>query len=97
MKYFEVNLKMKEGVRPKFYRARPVPYALKPAVEEEIERLLSEGIFEEVPHSEWAAPTVPVEKTMAQSGYVEILNSQQIKQRNTKSIQFQRQRICSLP
>ena len=62
LKDFEVNLKMKEGVKPKFYRARPIPYALKPAVENEIERLLSQGIFEEVQHSEWAAPTVNVKK-----------------------------------
>ena len=97
LKDFEVNLKMKEGVRPKFYRARPVPYALKPAVENEIERLLSQGIFEEVQHLEWAAPTVNVKKDMAQSECVVILSSQQIKRQNTKSIQFQKQRICLLP
>ncbi len=50
----------KEAV-PRFFKARPVPYAMKAKVE--IERLLREHIIEPVKHSEWAAPVVPVLKS----------------------------------
>ena len=45
-----------------FYKARPVPYAIKKKVENESERLIKEGIFEPLEYSEWAAPVVPVRK-----------------------------------
>lgn len=47
---------------PRFFKARPVPYAMKAKVEAELERLLRENIIEPVKHSEWAAPVVPVLK-----------------------------------
>ncbi|KAG1927827.1 K02A2.6-like [Pimephales promelas] len=50
-------------VVPRFFKARPVPYAMKTKVEAEIERLLKEKIIEPVKHSEWAAPVVPVLKS----------------------------------
>ena len=37
---------MKPNARPKFCKARPVPYALQEAVEAEYNRLESEGIVE---------------------------------------------------
>ncbi|XP_039524968.1 uncharacterized protein K02A2.6-like [Pimephales promelas] len=52
----------KEAV-PRFFKARPVPYAMKTKVEAEIEHLLKEKIIEPVKHSEWAAPVVPVLKS----------------------------------
>ena len=54
---------MKPNAVPKFCKARPVPFALKAAVERELDRLESEGILEKVSYSEWAAPVVPVPKT----------------------------------
>ena len=36
-----------------------VPYALKEAIEKDLERL---GVVEPIRHSEWAAPIVPVPK-----------------------------------
>ena len=48
--------------QPKYLKSRPVPYALKEKVEEELERLQSEGIMSPVEFSEWAAPIVPVVK-----------------------------------
>ncbi len=47
----------KEAV-PRFFKARPVPYAMKAKVEVEIERMLREHIIEPVKYSEWAAPVV---------------------------------------
>lgn len=45
--------------KPKYIKARWVPYALKKNVQFELERLESEGIISPV---EWAAPIVPVAK-----------------------------------
>lgn len=47
---------------PKFFKARLVPFPRMKAVEEEIDKLESEGIFEKVEESEWATPIVPVPK-----------------------------------
>ena len=62
MSTFEASLHLKPGSRPKFFKARPVPFALKQAVERELERLKELGIIEKVTHSQWAAPVVPVPK-----------------------------------
>jgi len=48
--------------KPKYIKARSVPYALKKNVEFELERLESEGIISLVEFSEWAVPIVPVAK-----------------------------------
>ena len=47
---------------PKFYKPRPVPYAMRNLVEKELERLQLQGIIEPVKLSDWAAPIVPVLK-----------------------------------
>lgn len=41
---------------------RPMPFALKGAVEQELNRLEEKGILWKVSHSDWAAPIVPVLK-----------------------------------
>ena len=48
--------------QPKYFRPRPIPYALRGKVEQELERLEKAGIIEPVEFSEWAAPVVPVIK-----------------------------------
>ncbi|XP_061594943.1 uncharacterized protein K02A2.6-like [Cololabis saira] len=53
---------VKEGVAPKYYKPRPVPYAMRKKVEGELQRLTNQGIIEPVKFSEWAAPIVPVLK-----------------------------------
>ena len=44
-------------------KARTVPFAMKAAVESEIERMENEGILKSVPFSEWASPIVIVPKS----------------------------------
>ena len=62
MNTFEASLHLKPEYRPKFHKARPVPFALKQAIDRELDRLEGEGIIEKVSHSHWAAPVVPVPK-----------------------------------
>lgn len=62
MKTIKAELKLKENATPKFHRARTVPFALRGAVEQELNRLEEKGILKKVSHSDWAAPIVPVPK-----------------------------------
>ena len=43
-------------------KTRTVPFAIKAAIELEIERMENEGILKSVPFSEWASPIVIVPK-----------------------------------
>ena len=56
------KLFVKSSPKPKFFKPRPVPHALKGAIEQELDRLESMRVLEKVPYSEWAAPIVPVVK-----------------------------------
>ena len=51
-----------ENAPPKYFKARPVPYALKKKIELELDRLEKQGQITRVQFSEWAAPIVPVVK-----------------------------------
>ncbi|CAI2737870.1 unnamed protein product, partial [Dicrocoelium dendriticum] len=62
MRHFKASIKLREGAEPKFYKARSLPYAMRPKVEAEIQRLQSEGVIVPVQHSDWGTPIVPVLK-----------------------------------
>ncbi|XP_041347276.1 uncharacterized protein K02A2.6-like [Gigantopelta aegis] len=62
LKDIKATLNLKADVQPKFMKARSVPYSIKPKVEAEIEKLVSDGILTKVNYSEWATPVVPVIK-----------------------------------
>ena len=59
----QVKIRVDKTVKPRFYKPRPVPYALKDKVEQELERLQRDGVIEPVRFAEWAAPVVSVVKT----------------------------------
>ena len=48
---------------PHFCKARTLPYSMRAKVEEEIDRLVSEGILEPVEYADWAVPVVAVLKS----------------------------------
>jgi hypothetical protein len=59
---FKAKLYLKPDFKPVFMKARPVPYAMRPKVEKELDRLESEGVLSKTTNSEWATPIVPVIK-----------------------------------
>ena len=56
------HLKIKENAVPQFFKPRPVPFALKEKIAEELRRLEKIGVLEKVEFSDWATPIVPVLK-----------------------------------
>lgn len=63
MKNIQARIQVKEDARPRFWKARPVALARKPAVDEALRELEAEGVIKKVATSEWAAPIVtPVKK-----------------------------------
>ncbi|BHF85174.1 hypothetical protein SprV_1002833500 [Sparganum proliferum] len=58
-----VKFQFQSDFRPRFFKARTVPYAVAPKVEEELDRLQKADIIEPLQYSEWAAPIVPVLKS----------------------------------
>ncbi|KAL0821769.1 hypothetical protein ABMA28_005190 [Loxostege sticticalis] len=59
---YKIKLQLKEGAKPVFLKARPVPFSLRDKIDKEIERLIQLGIIEHVKCSEFASPIVPVLK-----------------------------------
>ena len=56
------KLHIKSDTVPNFCRATAAPYALRDAIEKDINRLQKLGVLEKVQYSDWATPVVPVPK-----------------------------------
>ena len=59
---FHVKLSVTPDAKPKFFKPRSVPYAIRKKVAGELDRLDQAGVLEKVSYSEWAAPIVAVPK-----------------------------------
>ncbi|XP_064483050.1 uncharacterized protein K02A2.6-like [Ornithodoros turicata] len=62
IKNFSASIVLKEGARPVFCKARPVPYALRDKVEKELRELEKQGVISPVQQSQWATPLDVVPK-----------------------------------
>lgn len=62
LKGIKARIELERDATPKFHKARPVPYALRPKVDAELESLMKSGILSSVEWSDWATPIVPVTK-----------------------------------
>lgn len=58
----KVEITCKKNTQPKFMRSRPIPFAIRDRVCNEIDRLVEVGVIEPIPFSNWATPIVPVPK-----------------------------------
>lgn len=58
----KVKLTLSDVSKPKFYRCRSVPFALKTKVEEALKQMEDDHVIRAVKFSEWATPIVPVVK-----------------------------------
>ena len=63
VKGYKARIYLKENSTPIFKKARPVPFALKSAVDKEIDRLEADGVLVKVNHSDWASPIMVVPKS----------------------------------
>ena len=54
----KARVQLKEEPKPRFWEARPIALAPKPAVERELDQLEARGIIKRIFHSEWATPIV---------------------------------------
>ena len=59
---YQAKLQVRPDASPKFFKPRTVPFAIKGAIEEELNRLEASGVLKKVTYSDWAAPIVPVPK-----------------------------------
>ena len=59
---YKAKITLDPQATPRFCKARPMPYALKAKVEEELDCLTTDGIIEPRQFADWAAPIVPVLK-----------------------------------
>ena len=73
MKTIQAELHVWEGEKPKFFKPRSVPYAVKESIVEEVDRLEEKGILGKSAHSDWASPIVAVMKPNGNIVSVEIL------------------------
>ena len=70
LKDYKAHIFIDPTVSPKFCKARPVPYAMRPLVETQLDKLVQENILTPIKHADWAAPIVPVMKADQQSVWI---------------------------
>jgi hypothetical protein len=63
IKNFKARVVLKDDAVPRFFKARPVPFAVRSKVDLEIDRLVESGVWSPVDTSEWASPLVIVPRS----------------------------------
>ena len=57
-----MSIKLRENATPVLYNARPIPFAIRKKVKDELDRLVKMDVLCKIPYSDWAAPIVVVNK-----------------------------------
>ena len=58
IKFAKAHIELRPGAEPKFYKPRPVPFAMVEKVEKDLKRLQDLDVIEPIMQSDWAAPLV---------------------------------------
>lgn len=58
----KVHLSIDKEAKPIFFKPRPVPFAWKSKIEEQLNKLVESGVLELVNNSNWGCPIVPIPK-----------------------------------
>ena len=66
-KGYKAHITVNSGACPKFYLLTSVPFALKPAIVTELDRLEAAGVIRKVNQSDWAVPIVGVHYAESES------------------------------
>ena len=61
-KDFKVNIPVPPDATPRFFKPRQPAYSLRERIENDLDRLERQGVYEKVIYSRWAAPIVTVLK-----------------------------------
>lgn len=62
IKNFKAKLTMKDDAKPKFLKARPLPYAIRSRVDTELDLMEKTVVITKIEHSDWASPLVVIPK-----------------------------------
>jgi len=62
MKGIKAHVWVSDGASPIYFKSRPVPLALREAVEAELNKLEENGVIINIEQSDWASPVVVVPK-----------------------------------
>ena len=62
LKGVKASIPIPKDAVPKFFKPRPVPYALRSRVDDELDKLEGQKVWKKVRYSKWAAPIVVVLK-----------------------------------
>ncbi|XP_071580115.1 uncharacterized protein [Temnothorax nylanderi] len=57
-----INIQLKENARPRFIKARRIPYGLQEAASDALKSMVQQGMLRPVDQSEWATPVIFVRK-----------------------------------
>jgi len=58
----KVHLALKPDANPKFCKSRVVPFSIKPAVEQDLNRQIQDGFLDKADYSQWATSILVVPK-----------------------------------
>ena len=63
LKNVKVRLDVDRTVHPKFFKPKPLPFALRDKVDKQLKKEIEMGVLEPVANPDWGAPIVPVLKS----------------------------------